>query len=188
MRRAIKAKVKKDISDNAKDSSDFLNQGIDPTKVLDLIVTHLKEEHNFSSEQIYNLIKKDKEEIKIPVSIFNDKLSSLETIVKYLRENVNLKNKEIANLLNRNVRTTWTTYNNAKKKSLQKLVLKEKDIYFIPISRFQNRLFSTLEVIVKHLKESYDLSLHKIAVLLKRNDSTIWTVYNRALKKSRASK
>ena len=58
-------------------------------------------------------VRQPLQKILIPVSIFNRELSSLETIVKYLREVLNLKNKEISNVINRNVRTIWTTYQNA---------------------------------------------------------------------------
>ena len=46
-----------------------------------------------------------------------------------------------------------------------------------------DRSFSTLESIVRYLKESCHLSLHEIAVILNRDDSTIWTVYDRAKRK-----
>ena len=62
-------------------------------------------------------IPKKKEVESIPISVFNnDKLSPLETICKYLKENTHKSYSEIATLLNRNDRTIWTTYNNAKKK------------------------------------------------------------------------
>ena len=55
--------------------------------------------------------------------------------------------------------------------------------YAIPVSRFRNREFSTFEIIVSYLKDKVKLSNHQIAVILKRDDRTIWTVYNRAIKK-----
>ncbi len=53
----------------------------------------------------------------------------------------------------------------------------------IPVSVFDNGELSALETIVKYLKEELDLGYHKIALLLNRNDRTIWTTYNKALKK-----
>ncbi|GAF99559.1 unnamed protein product, partial [marine sediment metagenome] len=53
----------------------------------------------------------------------------------------------------------------------------------IPSYIFKDRTLSVLEAIVKYLKEERMLSYHEIAVLLKRDDRTIWTVYNRVKKK-----
>ena len=53
----------------------------------------------------------------------------------------------------------------------------------IPSYIFKDRKLSVLEAIVKYLKEERQLSYHEIAVLLKRDDRTIWTVYNRVKKK-----
>ena len=53
----------------------------------------------------------------------------------------------------------------------------------IPISIFNNKELSCLETIVKYLKEEFKLKFHKIALLLNRNDRTIWTTYNNALQK-----
>ncbi len=58
----------------------------------------------------------------------------------------------------------------------------EKEI-FIPLSAVTDRDVSILERVVEFLKEEQKLSFHEIAVLLNRNDRTIWTAYNRARKK-----
>ena len=124
-----------------------------------------------------------KETDSVPISVFNNKeLSSLETICKYLKENSNLSYHEIAVLLNRNDRTIWTTYNNAKKKLASAFVVTQSD-YFIPLSIFKERKLAVLESIAVYLKDQQGLSFHQIAVLLNRNDRTIWTVYNRGKKK-----
>lgn len=54
----------------------------------------------------------------------------------------------------------------------------------IPVSIFDKGL-GALETIVKYLKEELDLGYHKIALLLNRNDRTIWTTYNKALRKKK---
>ena len=119
----------------------------------------------------------------IPLSVFDNKeLSSLETICKYLKENQNLSYHEIAVLLNRNDRTIWTTYNNSKKK-LPALFPISKSEYYLPISIFKERKLAVLESIAVYLKDECNLTFHNIAVLLNRNDRTIWTVYNRGKKK-----
>jgi len=67
------------------------------------------------------------------------------------------------------------------------IVVEEKetkeDIVDIPSDIFRDRTLSVLEIIVEYLKEKKDLSYHQIAILLNRDDRTIWTVYNRAKKK-----
>jgi len=60
---------------------------------------------------------------------------------------------------------------------------KQKSIRFIPLDLFSNRKLGVLEVVVKYLKENHEQSYHEIAILLKRDDRTIWTTYNKAIKK-----
>jgi len=54
----------------------------------------------------------------------------------------------------------------------------------IPSKIFTDRSLSVLEAIVKYLKEKKGMTYHEIAVLLNRDDRTIWTVYQRARKKN----
>lgn len=142
-----------------------------------------------SSEEITELVNKllkveVKEEVKVPISVFkNDKLGSLETIVKYLRENLLLSFGQIASLTNRNNVALAVSYRNARKKLEDKFVVEEISPYSIPVKILQDRKLSVLENIVSYLKDTFGLAYHKIAVLLNRNDRTIWTVYQRAKKK-----
>lgn len=53
----------------------------------------------------------------------------------------------------------------------------------IPVSVISDRSLATLESVVEYLKEKKNLSYHEIAVLLKRDDRTVWTCYSRAKKK-----
>ena len=53
----------------------------------------------------------------------------------------------------------------------------------LPISIFNNKELSCLETIVKYLKEKLDLRFHEIALLLNRDDRTIWATYNVACRK-----
>ncbi|MEK6879693.1 MAG: hypothetical protein AABY22_08810, partial [Nanoarchaeota archaeon] len=62
--------------------------------------------------------------------------------------------------------------------------LDTKSDFFIPASIFSNLKLSVLESIVKYLKETLNLTYHNIAVLLKRDERNIWTIYNRAIKKN----
>lgn len=145
------------------------DQGLSPEEIIEFVNKSLKVEA--------------KEEVKVPISVFkNDKLGSLETIVKYLRENLLLSFKQIASLTNRNDVALAVSYRNAKKKLSDRFV-EEISPYHIPISILQNRKLSVLENIVSYLKDTFGLAYHKIALLLNRDDRTIWTVYQRAKKK-----
>ena len=153
-------------------------------------LSYLKDQ-GFSSEEIIEFVNKSlkieaKEEVKVPISVFNnDKLSGLETIVKYLRENLLLSFKQIASLTNRNDVALAVSYRNARIKLQDKFIVEEISPYSIPASILQDRKLSVLENIVSYLKDTFGLAYHKIALLLNRNDRTIWTVYQRAKKKKR---
>lgn len=120
-------------------------------------------------------------EIFIPLSIFNEKLSSLEVISKYLLENRNLSLKQISVLLNRTNRNIWNAYNRSKNKFPNPLLIKDSKL--IPLSISRNLHFTLLENIVVYLKDILNLSYHDAAVCLQRNDRTVWTVYQRAKKR-----
>ncbi|MBI2128672.1 hypothetical protein HYU07_00385 [Candidatus Woesearchaeota archaeon] len=53
----------------------------------------------------------------------------------------------------------------------------------IPVSILKDRKLSALEAISEYLKETLNMNYHEIAVLMNRDDRTIWTVYSRAKKK-----
>ena len=158
-------------------------------RLLDTL-NYLKES-GISSDEIIklvnNLLKAEaKEEAKVPISVFqNDKLSSLETIVKYLRENLLLSFKQIGFLTNRNSVALAVSYRNARLKLEAKFAVTEISPYSIPVSILQDRNLSVLENIVSYLKDTFGLAYHKIAVLLNRDDRTVWTVYQRARKKKK---
>lgn len=60
-------------------------------------------------------------------------------------------------------------------------LLDDKDV-LVPFSIFTKKL-SILEAITKYLKEEVQLSLHKIGLLLNRNERNIWHTYNNTKKK-----
>ena len=146
------------------------------------LVRLLKLKYSLSTRDILHIIE-DKE-ILIPISIFTKQLSILETITKYLKEELSLSFHQIGDFLNRNERNIWHTYKNANKKHAKRLEI-QPSRYFIPISIFQNKL-GALENVVLYLKDELNLSYHNIAVLLQRDDRTIWTIYNKAKKKNEA--
>ena len=58
-----------------------------------------------------------------------------------------------------------------------------KDKISIPVGIFATDALSSLEAIVKYLKEECDLRLSKIAKILNRSSKTIWSTYHNAAKK-----
>ncbi len=158
-------------------------KGIDNREKIELVLRLIEElkKENIDLNGILASLKK--EEIEIPVSVFdNKKLSALETIVKYMKENLEFKFSKISKLLNRDSKTIWVTYSNSREKMRESLKIMPSKKQ-IPVSVFRNRVFSVLENLVKYLKENYDLTYHEIAELLNRDDRTVWTVYHRAEKK-----
>src|SRR3989344_5888045 len=128
-------------------------------RLLDTL-NYLKKQ-GLGSEEIIGLVNKHlkvqvREEIKVPISVFNnDYLSSLENIVKYLRENLLLSFKQIGSLTNRNQIALAVTYRNAKKKMAEKFVVTEISPYSIPVSVLKDRKLSVLENIAAYLKDTF---------------------------------
>ncbi len=150
---------------------------------LKLAIKILKDATDLSSDELLNLVISDKEEALIPISLFqNRKLGSLQVLVKYLKENLGFNFSSISKLLNRDQRTIWSSYNNANKKFMDLIILKDISIK-IPISKFTNRKLSTLEVIVNYLRFDLELSNVEISRLLNRDSRTIYTVYTRIKEK-----
>lgn len=143
----------------------------------------IKKRFNLSASEI---IRRTQEELIIPCSIFSKDLSPLETVSKYLKENLELSFKEIAKLINRSQKTIWQAYKNAVKKLPAKFKPAETK-YNIPVSVFKTEL-SILEAIAVYLRDQFNLSYHQIGELLQRNERTVWTVYNRAMKKRKHEK
>lgn len=54
----------------------------------------------------------------------------------------------------------------------------------IPVTLFSDRSKGVLEILVQYLKDQENMTYHQIAVLLNRNDRTIWTAYKQAQKKN----
>lgn len=131
-----------------------------------------------------NFKNKNTKKISLPLCIFNNGLSGLEAISKYLKEIDNLRYCEIARLLNRDDRTIWDAYQNAKQKSDECFSNDPSNIQ-VPLGIFNNRSFSILENLSSYLKDELNLRYCQIASLLNKDARTIWTAYNRANKKSK---
>ena len=94
---------------------------------------------------------------------------------------VYLKEKKNIDELEKRLESLKKSYNLDDKDILE--LIKEKDkIVHIPASVFNNSL-APLEAVVLFLKEHLGYSFHKIALLLKRDDRTIWLTHNNAVKK-----
>lgn len=55
-----------------------------------------------------------------------------------------------------------------------------KEFIEIPTFLFKDRSVAVLEALVEYLKDHKGLTYHEIALMLNRNERTIWTVYHRA--------
>jgi len=50
----------------------------------------------------------------------------------------------------------------------------------IPSFVFKDRTLSVLEVMVEYLRDNKKMRFHEIALIINRDDRTVWTVYRRA--------
>ena len=65
----------------------------------------------------------------------------------------------------------------------QKTILENPSGIKIPLRVFRDRNVAVLESITEYLKDEIGMTYHEIAVLLNRDDRTIWTAYTRTKKK-----
>lgn len=159
-------------------SRDFLKD--ENFSALKALFENLQKQYGLSALELIHAL--EKKELLIPANIFNPTLSGLETIVKFLRENFHLRNNVIAHFLHRSEKTIWQAYDASKRKHPDFFTL-QPSLYYVPVAVIASRRLSVLESIVVHIKDSYNLSYHEIAVVLHRDDRTVWTVYQRALRK-----
>jgi hypothetical protein len=150
-------------------------------KLMSEIVYKLKTDYNYSDEELFALCKE--ESLLIPVSIFASKLTPTEALTKYLKENCDLSYHEISELINRNERGVWLNYKRAKTKLSTKFEV--KDSFNVPVSIFNNNKFTIFEALIVYLKDIKKLKNSKIAKLLKKHNTNIWTVYNKTKVKGR---
>lgn len=143
-------------------------------------VEYLSRNYKLSIPQIIQILSE--KEILIPLSIFNKKLSVLETVVKYLKENLKFNFHKIGELIGRDERNIWHTYNSARKKYSELFEIEESQ-FFIPVSIFRDKKFSALEAVTVFMKDQFGLNYKEISDLIKRDQRTVWTVYNRSKKK-----
>lgn len=138
------------------------------------ILDRLSSRYNVSTQELLET------ELLFPASIFSKKLTVLHSIVKYLKENKECSLSDISRLIGRDQRNVWRIYHDARGRSPNELA---SHGLLLPVSLFSNEITSAQESIVCYLKETKEMTLHEIALLLKRDDRTIWTAYHRARKK-----
>jgi transcriptional regulator len=149
----------------------------DEKKLLDTFLKSLLQNKDIKNKKIKITIEHDN---YITISIFSDKLCIFESIVKYLHENKNLSYKEISNITKRSTNNINVTYLKAYEKYPRRYTKLDFSTS-IPYTIFSKK-YTCFESITLYLKKS-GLKYSEIATLLKRDDRTVWTVYQRALKK-----
>jgi predicted DNA-binding protein (UPF0251 family) len=123
----------------------------------------------------------------IPSSIFSTELSSYETTVKFLKEGYGCGLQQIAEILGKSRQSVWRAYTTASEKRPQSIEV--TDLYYpIPASALKDTRLSILESLVVFLIEQYNLTYSQVSALIRRDDRTVWTAYQRAQKKKHASR
>jgi DNA-binding CsgD family transcriptional regulator len=134
-------------------------------------------------EELINLfirhLQPSEEKVLIPISIFNTKLTALESVVKYLRDDLGYSNAKTAKMLMRSSQTVWITYRNATRARPGRVTILKSD-NDLPLEIFATKE-SILAAIVAHLRKR-GLTYSSIAKSLKRSPRTIATVSNRTKK------
>jgi hypothetical protein len=119
--------------------------------------------------------------VTVPLSIFDARLSPLESITKYLKENHGLKYSAIGTLLGRDQRMARITYLRAAKKVPGKIGRKRSGEGF-PLALLADRSLSPAEHLTAYLRER-GMRYCAIAELLGCDDRTVWTFARRAAEK-----
>ena len=141
-----------------------------------------RRENGNETDKHYSKIDCSPNEIHVPVDIFSNDASGLESLSHYLKGVLGLRFCEIADVLNRDDRTVWGANKGAEEKLNSANGSSDSRIR-IPISIFRDRSLSVLEALSEYLKECQNMRYCRIAALLNKDQRTIWTVYSRAKKK-----
>lgn len=152
--------------------------------MLSQITERLKQKYNYSDDEISRLWNNGNETL-VPVVIFANGLSPAEALAKFLKENLSLNFQDISGLIGRGQKSVWANYKRAAKK--MPAPFGAMDGVSVPVSVFNSEK-SVLEALVSYLKDVKEMRNRKIAQLLNKNQSNIWTVYKRAIKKNNGHK
>ncbi len=114
--------------------------------------------------------------LAIPVGVFASDCTPLQALVSFLHEQKRYSLKEIALLIDRTYRSVSQAYREG--------VVKEDllDDFLIPLNMFSANL-SILEAVIRYLHVDCSLTFSRIASFLKKDQRTIWTIWDRAQKK-----
>jgi len=66
------------------------------------------------------------------------------------------------------------------KEELEGKTATDREYINIPSFVFKDRTLSVLEVMVEYLRDNKKMRFHDIAMIINRDDRTVWTVYRRA--------
>ena len=128
-----------------------------------------KKEANFHVKNNSELSSnKSDSKIFLPLSIFSDDPSGLESVSKYLKDVLGMRYCAIADILNRDDRTIWDACRSATEKLNGELPDSHSSIS-IPISIFSDRSLSILEALTVYLKEELSMRYCGIASLLNKD-------------------
>ena len=164
--------------------NDFVSEEKFILKIMDEFANRLRQKHNYSNQEIINLLQK--EELLIPVEIFSCGLAPAEALTKFLKENCDKNFHEISLLVKRNEKSIWQNYRRAVKKMPSHFIFDSN--VKIPVSAFGDKRLSVFECLIVYLKEQKQMKNIKIAKLLGKHNANVWGVYNRAIKKLRKKK
>jgi hypothetical protein len=161
--------------------------GLDQVAIEEPSIIALKRQLNALCEktglediEVLYLIRKSA--ASVPVEVLASPLAPLESLVLYLRESQGQRLCDIARKLGRDQRVIGVTYSNAKRRRHQ-MIIPQKSSLLLPLAIFRSERLSVLEATTLYLKEKRGLALSRIALLLDKDPSTIWTALHRAYQK-----
>jgi hypothetical protein len=135
-----------------------------------------------SSNHLQTYSQEQKDTLLVPLSVFSKGGSTLRLLVSYLKDVQKLSFHEIARQINRSYIAVYTTYHAAHHADSTSVLSPEPSAIMIPLYAFASRSFSPLESLVAYLSRLH-LRQNQIAVLLKKDARTIWTIQSRIAKK-----
>jgi hypothetical protein len=143
------------------------------------IALFLKNKYSLSIHDIFEFDDTNFSDILVPITVFSTELSPSEAITKYLKEKYDLTFTEIGNQLKKEPSSIWASYKRATTKVSPDFKFQDSDV-LLPISIFSNEEFSVLESISYFLREKKHMKMKKIAQLVNKSVSTMWSAYNRS--------
>lgn len=88
----------------------------------------------------------------------------------------------LLNLINDSSKILKEKYEYSDEQLYELFIKGKEEALLIPVSIFSAKL-APAEALIKYLKETHDLNYHEIAVLINRNERSVWASYQRSVKK-----